>query len=91
LAALFVDSWGQGAGYPRPELRQLEDALAVAITSARSSWPTVTLDDKRFISYLANRVEGGEPTAALTLLHVEDLYLACACLLNDRAAMMAFE
>ncbi|MGZ3407453.1 MAG: sigma factor-like helix-turn-helix DNA-binding protein [Polyangia bacterium] len=53
--------------------RRTGPELAALVTRARKAWPELALDDARFADYLAARHDGGEA------LHVEDLYLACAC------------
>jgi RNA polymerase sigma-70 factor (ECF subfamily) len=69
----------------------LEDALEVAWAAARAAWPELALDRERFAAHLAARATDGDPAAVLAALHVEDLYLACACEAGDAAALAAFE
>ncbi len=73
------------AGVARPLLeRALADAMA--------AYPAVFLDPARFYAYLAPRLsEQLSLGDALAGAHVADLYLACACLDGDRAALIAFE
>jgi RNA polymerase sigma-70 factor (ECF subfamily) len=92
LAVTFLDSWSGAAQYPHDARRALDDALDVALAAARAAWPALTLDARRYVTHLAARIDGaGDPAAALAALHVEDLYLACACLEHDAAALQAFE
>ncbi|MCU1283197.1 MAG: putative DNA-binding regulatory protein, partial [bacterium] len=59
--------------------------LAALVGRARRAWPDLPLDDARFAAYLAARSDGDEP------LHVEDLYLACACVDRLPRALAAFD
>ncbi|HEY0483716.1 MAG TPA: hypothetical protein VGD37_39630 [Kofleriaceae bacterium] len=62
------------------------------VAAARAVWPAIELADERFVAYLAERVpEDTVPAAALRALHVSDLYLACACVHGDPAALAAFD
>jgi len=62
------------------------------IHSARLTWPTVDLPAEHFVAHLARHLPDGPPVEiALTQMHTEDLYLACACALGDRNAVLAFE
>ena len=63
----------------------LRDRLA----AARARWPRVQLDDADIHPHLAARAPGDD--AGLERLHLEDLFLACACLRGDRAALLALE
>jgi RNA polymerase sigma-70 factor (ECF subfamily) len=53
-----------------------------AYQQARAAWPTVLLDEATFEAHLAARA-GATQT--------DDLYLACACLRGDPAALTAFD
>jgi RNA polymerase sigma-70 factor (ECF subfamily) len=55
-----------------------------AYVQARAAWPGVELDPERFAHHVSERDTG-------QALHLDDLYLACACLGGDRAALDAFE
>ncbi len=70
--------------------------------AAREAWPGIDVGQKEFAAYVLERrvasgaanddpaSEGTGPVAPLTL-HGSDLYLACACVLRDPAALAAFE
>lgn len=64
------------------------DALRRAYEQAQSAWPGVALDLAAFAEHVLARVDA---EAALAAVHTGDLYLACACLRGDRAALEAFE
>src|SRR5512140_3195321 len=65
--------------------------LLAIVTQARATYPELNIEDEVFIRALADRL-GEEPSlAALTALHGDDLFLACACGLGDRAAINEFE
>lgn len=62
-------------------------ALIESIARARAAWPGVLLAEARFLAYVEERVASG--TDALSL-HLEDLYIACACASGDERAIAAF-
>lgn len=69
-----------------PEL--LEEAYA----RAAAAWPGVTLPRPRFFEHLTSRLPAGAPVRdAVAAVQAGDLYLACACLSGDPAALDAFE
>jgi len=71
---------------------QLEALLATSLDQARRAWPGIVVDERQFVAYLAERIPSDEPpAAALALLHVDDLYLACACATGLPAALEAFD
>jgi RNA polymerase sigma-70 factor (ECF subfamily) len=83
----------QAAGGPAtPEGMDLEAALSDFVARARAGAPDVTLDDERLVRHLAARLDADEPLAEqLARLHAGDLYLCCACLDGDAAALARFD
>jgi len=78
-------------GDKRIEARDRHDETNV-IAAARAAWPEIELTAERFLAYLAERAPAGaEPAVALRALHTSDLYLACACVHGDPAALAAFD
>jgi RNA polymerase sigma-70 factor, ECF subfamily len=68
------------------------EALDKALALARTAWPQVTVEYEIFASYVADRVAPGMSLDdGLAKLHVQDLYLACACALGDRRALAELE
>ncbi len=61
----------------------VEEDLARLADVAASAWPRVALDRRTFVDYLRERITSVE---ALDKVHVNDLFLACACLHGDRVA-----
>jgi hypothetical protein len=58
---------------------------------ARTTYPELHVEDEAFIRAVTDRL-GEEPSLAeLSALHGDDLFLACACGLGDRAAIHEFE
>lgn len=57
------------------------------LAHAATAWPGVTVAADAFTAFVAARLDGADPAARCT----DDLYLACACLAGDRAALAAFE
>jgi RNA polymerase sigma-70 factor, ECF subfamily len=75
-----------------PDPVALEQTLAAALASARAAWPMVTRPDERFFAHLARALPAGlDPTQALSQVHVDDLFVAWACVEGDPAAIAAFE
>lgn len=64
-----------------------DSSLDKAFARACAAWPGVTLEREAFDAHVA-ACAGGEPADAL---HADDLFLACACLRGDRAALDAFD
>jgi len=54
------------------------------LARARAAWPALEVPEEAFAAWLADRA-GDAP------LHVEDLYLACACARGDAKALRAFD
>jgi RNA polymerase sigma-70 factor (ECF subfamily) len=76
-----------GAPDSLPQNR-LEAELRRFLTTARTSWPTLSLDPNIFVPHVAERcVEGHLPP----VIHAGDLYLACACAHGVAGAHEAFE
>jgi RNA polymerase sigma-70 factor, ECF subfamily len=69
---------------------ELEDALSALLSRAQAAWPELGLPPADFLRHVAERLRG-EPLAALSALHGEDLYLACACAQGLPAALAAFD
>lgn len=61
--------------------------LEEAARSAAAAFPGVKLAPEVFVAHVRERLEGGKPDG----LHLEDLYLACACLHRDKAAWRALD
>jgi RNA polymerase sigma-70 factor (ECF subfamily) len=81
---------GSGLRAQDPDL--LEQRLDNVICAARRAWPTVELATDRYIAHLARHLpEGLAVEQALDQMHTDDLYLACACALGNRQAVLAFE
>lgn len=63
-------------------------ALSAAFDRARAAWPGVDVDRDTLAEWVRQRMSDD---TRLEDLHVEDLYLACACARSDRAALRVFE
>jgi RNA polymerase sigma-70 factor len=75
-----------GKAAPSPEL---ENELRTIAAAGRSAWPGVSLEGTFFAGDLAHRTRGDE--TALRSIRAGDVYLACACMHGDRAALRAFD
>lgn len=69
----------------------LERTLQGMLDAAQKAWPSVHLAPERFVAHLARRLPPRVDLPKLSALHAADLYLACACLEGDRAALAALE
>lgn len=62
----------------------LDAAVQQRLAQAIQHWPSVRLEPARFLAHWAQRLpSGADAEKAFELLHVEDLYLACACAEGD--------
>ncbi|HXJ20719.1 MAG TPA: sigma factor-like helix-turn-helix DNA-binding protein [Polyangia bacterium] len=74
-----------------PEDGALESALAQAVSRGRTAFPRLAVEDATFVDHLARALAPGPVTAdAVAALAVEDLYLACACLVGVEGALAVF-
>ena len=73
-----------------PDLSALQTAVADALANARARWPRLRIDDEVFLPYLQARLPGDD-AAAVGSVHVEDLYVACGCVLGDPEAVACFD
>jgi RNA polymerase sigma-70 factor (ECF subfamily) len=89
LVRAFLETSGEGE---RPEADEIGPTLRRILEDARSTYPGVALDTATFGRHLAERVPPRQPiAAALARLHGTDLFLACACVQGDDAAIGVFE
>ena len=69
---------------------ELEICLSKMLDEARRIRPTVNVEDDAFLALLARHVpEDGDVIDGLLTMRIADLYLACACLLQDDANNVA--
>jgi len=79
-------------GFPTQDRDLLARRLDDVIHAARRAWPTVELAPDRYVAHLARHLPDGVAAEhALDEMHTDDLYLACACALGNRQAVLAFE
>jgi RNA polymerase sigma-70 factor (ECF subfamily) len=81
---------------PPLELRDdpayIDRVLTELFDAARAVTPTATVSLGAFATYLGQRFPAdGDSIDALRRLNVSDLYVACACASEDRAALAGFE
>ncbi len=70
----------------------LETQLAALVAKAAAAHPQVTLARETFVAHLsASLRSAADPAAGLATLHIADLYLACACVAGDAAALTIFD
>lgn len=61
------------------------------LTRAGRAWPGLLIDGATFLAHLTQRLEPSETLDDAGRLHVEDLYLACGCVLGLPRALAAFD
>ncbi len=61
------------------------------VARGRHAWPRFALDPLRFADYVNARLRRDEAAASPAPLHIEDLYLACACVDGLPVAHRAFD
>ncbi len=77
---------------PPEEVPELAARLDALVARARAAWPHLGLRDAEFVAHVAARLPLDLPlVAGLEALHVEDLFLACACAHGDPEALAALE
>jgi RNA polymerase sigma-70 factor (ECF subfamily) len=80
------------SGITAPTGIDLEAMLIELVARARVGVPGVALAAERVVRHLAEHVNRDEPLQEqLARLHVADLYLCCACLDGDAAALARFD
>jgi RNA polymerase sigma-70 factor (ECF subfamily) len=89
LTEAFVAAW---RGPPGDLPEGFDGTLAASHAKASAAWTEFVVGDEAFVAYLAERMPDDAPPAnALARMHVEDLYLACACSTGTAAALDAFD
>lgn len=82
-----MDKWKLLERYqPQSRDEPLADALATLVSAAQAQWPLVRLDEGVFAEHLRAKASG-----PLEQVRGPELFLACACLAGDAAALAAFE
>jgi RNA polymerase sigma-70 factor (ECF subfamily) len=82
--------WRTAPSEPWPDYARLdvERALDAAVSRAERSYPALQIPAPDFVRFIAERVpSGADPLALLESLHVEELYLTCACLGGSSVAI----
>jgi len=64
------------------------DAL---LATGRAAWPALRLDEDKLVTFVGERLSGGELAAALAAAPAADLVLAGACVAQEPAAHAAFD
>jgi len=91
LAVAFLAELSRHSGVPGPD-PALEERLDKVVARGRSAHPHLALDGLAFVRHLARcaaTMDAGP--VAPELLHIEDLYLACACGTGVAGAAARFE
>jgi RNA polymerase sigma-70 factor (ECF subfamily) len=73
------------------ELRErgdLEERLGAIVATATGAWPGLRVTPEAFVAHLGARLARAE---ALDVVAAADLYLACACLAREEAAVRALD
>ncbi|HEY4119867.1 MAG TPA: hypothetical protein VGM56_18500 [Byssovorax sp.] len=59
--------------------------------AATAAWPGVVVPEDAFGAYVRERLHTDDGAERQAALHIDDLYLACACARGDEPALAAFE
>lgn len=71
---------------------ELKHFLETASERAIAAWPGIKMSADEFTTCLAEHIpDGPDPLDVLARLHLEDLYLACACAQGFPEAILAFQ
>jgi RNA polymerase sigma-70 factor (ECF subfamily) len=86
-------AFGEGAGGQDPSPAGLELQLTALCARGRAAHPGLAVDDQAFARHLGRCVagNGAEPPPNLDELEIEDLFLACACVVGAPGAAAAFD
>lgn len=90
LAGVFLSHAAPEVSLHGSDPAPLERALAELLARAQATWPQLALPAEVFLRHLAAQVRG-EPLEALSALHTDDLFLACACAQGISGALAAFD
>jgi hypothetical protein len=85
LSTAFLRATGRGTP------PGLESVLSSIVAAGRARWPGVQLSPEAFCAYAGERVSAEELLAAPASFRGADLFLACACVKGDPAALRYFE
>lgn len=89
LAPIYLQHLGERAA---PDGDALERELKEAIGAARRAYPDLEVDPRAFLEHLAKKIgRRALERGWASELHVADLYLCCAALAGDRAAMAVLD
>jgi RNA polymerase sigma-70 factor (ECF subfamily) len=97
LVRAFVEEWQAASSSTSPpvgvDATDAEERLAAIARRGRDAYPGLSLDPSIFIRQVARCAARTEapPLQASESLAIEDLYLACACVLAVEGAAAAFE
>jgi RNA polymerase sigma-70 factor (ECF subfamily) len=91
LSPLFLGELQPGRKTQLELLADLEPRLAAMVDAGHAAFPGVVVDAATFMRHLAVIVDDSEDVPDLAGLHGADLYLACACVHGDPAAVAILE
>jgi RNA polymerase sigma-70 factor, ECF subfamily len=75
---------------PRSDPAEIGAELLRACEEAKAAWPGVTYSPEELARVLGGLVQSDDALAELRQVHAADVYLACACVAGDTAAVRAF-
>jgi len=70
---------------------ELEAELRGAVATGKNAFASAELSEVEFVRFLASKLQGNDFRKELAELHLEDLYLVCACLHGHSEAFAALE
>lgn len=72
-------------------IADLDRRLWTIVAEGRAAWPSLAVDAKDVVAFIARQATGELAEAALEGLRPADLYLACACARQVPGAVVAFD
>ncbi len=70
----------------------VEAILTRLVAEARAAWPSIELDERRYVAHVARGLRGSTAAlGALETIHGADLFLALACGESNALALAVFE
>ncbi|MGE0550907.1 MAG: sigma-70 family RNA polymerase sigma factor [Kofleriaceae bacterium] len=91
LVGPFLDAAPAAVRAALGAIPDLDRRLWTIVAEGRAAWPSLPLDAKDVVTFVARQATGELAEAALEGLRPADIYLACACAKLLPAALQAFD
>ncbi|MFT3696080.1 MAG: hypothetical protein QM831_23280 [Kofleriaceae bacterium] len=91
MTAERVTQLANASGLPSPSIAASAGAWAGFVSTAKSAWPAMAIDEDKMAQFVGERLSGTELAAALAAAPAADLALAAACVAQEPTAHVAFD